>query len=205
MGRPLRFILALPMIALVVTHPGRIESRPMPGNQAPRASRSESNPSPATLPRAVPCAILPCTVRCMALPDKPEPRLAEQFSPPGGFPRPEASRPEPKFGTRRSKRAWLLLAFAQHGAAGFDAYSTRRAVDEGHRELDPLMRPFAHSPAIYPAMQVGPALLDLLGYRMLTSQRRWARRIWWLPQAIATAGFIWVGTRNLKLPSLRNR
>jgi hypothetical protein len=184
MRRPLRFILAFPMIALVVMHPGRIESQAMPGNQTPRADADVSNRSPAALPRTMGSTALSRTVPYVALPDKPEPRPARIVA---------------------GKRAWLLLALAQHGAAGFDAYTTRRAVDEGHPELDPLIRPFAHSPAIYPAIQVGPALLDFLGYRMMTSRRRWARRIWWLPQAVATAGFIWAGAHNLSLPATRKR
>jgi hypothetical protein len=212
MRRPLRFILALPMIALVVMHTGSPEalgqSRPMAGIQAPRASGNQSDPSPGAPPCTVRCTALPRAMRYVALPDKPEPRLAERFASPVGSLRPEAYGPGPKAGPGRSpakRDAWLLLALAQHGAAGFDAYTTRQAVDAGHPELDPLIRPFAHSPAIYPAIQAGPALLDFLGYRMMTSRRRWARRIWWLPQAVATAGFIWAGAHNLSLPAPRKR
>ena len=50
-----------------------------------------------------------------------------------------------------SRNAWIALSIVQHGAAAFDAYSTRQAVGHGAVEDDPLMRPFASSPAIYVA------------------------------------------------------
>jgi hypothetical protein len=31
----------------------------------------------------------------------------------------------------RSRRNWMILSFVQHGAATFDAYSTRRAIESG--------------------------------------------------------------------------
>ena len=99
---------------------------------------------------------------------------------------------------KHGKRTWLFLATAQHGAAAFDAYTTRQVIGEGHgRELDPLMRPFASSAALYPASQLGPVFLDWLGLRMMNSRRNWARRVWWVPQTAATAGFIYAGVHNL--------
>ena len=70
-----------------------------------------------------------------------------------------------------SRRQWIALAIIEHGAAGFDAYSTRQAVGHGAVEQDPLMRPFAGSPAIYLATQVGPVLFDLLARHMQHSER----------------------------------
>ena len=99
---------------------------------------------------------------------------------------------------RQNKRAWLLLAMAQHGAATLDAYSTRQVLGSGHgRELDPLLRPFAGSAALYPAIQVAPAFLDFWSFRMMNSRRNWVRRVWWVPQTAATAGFIYSGVHNL--------
>jgi hypothetical protein len=69
-----------------------------------------------------------------------------------------------------SRKTWLALGIAEHSAAFFDAYSTRRAVSRGAVEADPMMRPFAHSPAIYVAIQVGPVLLDLVSHRMQHSE-----------------------------------
>src|ERR1700683_739782 len=59
-----------------------------------------------------------------------------------------------------SNRMWLALSITQHGAAVLDAYSTRAAIEKGAVEDNPMMRPFARSPAIYAAIQVGPVLLD---------------------------------------------
>jgi hypothetical protein len=98
------------------------------------------------------------------------------------------------------RREWLLLGAAQHGAAFFDARTTRDALTH-YRELDPLLRPFGHSAALYPAMQIAPLGLDWLAKRLATSPHRWLRRLWWVPQAAATAGFLWSGVHNLGLPA----
>lgn len=100
----------------------------------------------------------------------------------------------------KEQRVWLLLGLAQHGAAFFDARTTRDAMSHYH-ELDPLLRPFAHSPALYPVMQIAPAGLDWLALRLASSRHRWLRRLWWLPQTAAAAGFVWSGVHNLRLPN----
>jgi hypothetical protein len=98
---------------------------------------------------------------------------------------------------RRKKRIWFTLAAAQHGAAAFDAWSTRRSLSNGGRELNPLMKPFAHSNAIYAATQVGPVLFDYLGKRMMMSRNPMLRRMWWLPQIAGTAASLFSGVHNL--------
>ena len=99
---------------------------------------------------------------------------------------------------RPSSRAWAILTIAQHSAATYDAWSTRHVLAQGGRsEADPLMQPFAHSPALYGAIQVGPGVLDFLGRRMSRSQNKWIHRLWWVPQAAATAGFLFSGSHNL--------
>jgi hypothetical protein len=105
--------------------------------------------------------------------------------------------------TRPSTRSWLALSLVQHGAAAFDAYSTRQAVGRGAVEVDPLMRPFAHSSAMYGAIQVGPVLLDLLSRHMQRSENRFARRMWWVPQSASTAGFLFSGVHNLNVAGHR--
>ena len=99
----------------------------------------------------------------------------------------------------RMSRSWLALAMVQHGAATFDAYSTRQAIGRGAVEDDPLMRPFAHSGAIYAAIQVGPLLLDYVARRMQHSEYRMVRRVWFVPQTASTAGFILSGAHNLNV------
>lgn len=101
---------------------------------------------------------------------------------------------------QRTKRLWYALVVAQHSAAAFDAWSTRRVVESGQgRELNPFLRPFAGSNALYAATQVGPSLLDYLGKRMMTSERRWVRKMWWVPQVAGTATSLASGAHNLRV------
>jgi hypothetical protein len=100
-----------------------------------------------------------------------------------------------------SRRQWIALAIIEHGAAGFDAYSTRQAVGHGAVEQDPLMRPFAGSPAIYVATQVGPVLFDLLARHMQRSEYSLVRRVWWMPQSLSAGISIFSGVHNLNVAS----
>jgi hypothetical protein len=113
-------------------------------------------------------------------------------------------RNEKRYATREAesipaRREWLALMILEHSAAAFDAYSTREAISRGAKEEDPMMRPFAHSPAIYAAIQVGPALLDVLARRMQRSQYNFVRRTWWVPQSVSTGGSIFSGVHNLSV------
>jgi hypothetical protein len=101
----------------------------------------------------------------------------------------------------RVSRSWIALSMVQHGAAAFDAYSTRQAIGHGAVEDDPLMRPFAHSGAIYAAIQVGPLLLDYAARRMQHSECGFVRRMWFVPQSVSTAGFLFSGVHNLNVAS----
>ena len=96
-----------------------------------------------------------------------------------------------------SRRKWLALAAAEHGAAALDAYSTRQAIGRGAVEADPMMRPFADSPSIYAAIQVAPLALDYVARRLQRSQNPLLRRMWWLPQSGGTAMFLFSGAHNL--------
>ena len=60
-----------------------------------------------------------------------------------------------------------------------------------------MLKPFADNRSIYAATQVGPALLDLLGRRMMTSRSSLLRRTWWLPQVLGTAASLAGGVHNL--------
>ena len=97
------------------------------------------------------------------------------------------------------RRNWLLLSIAQHSAATFDAYSTRQAIATGATEADPFIRPFAHSSAIYAAIQVGPAILDYAAHRMQRSQNSFVRRSWWVPQSASTGMFLLSGVHNMSV------
>jgi hypothetical protein len=100
--------------------------------------------------------------------------------------------------TPRQRVAWYALAVAGSGAAAFDAYSTRQALAGNYgTEGNPLLRPFAHSSAIYAATQVSPIVMDYIGKRMMVSQNRWMRRMWWLPQAAGSGFSVAAGVHNL--------
>lgn len=100
-----------------------------------------------------------------------------------------------------SRKAWMALSLVQSGAATFDAYTTRQAIGHGAVENDPTMRPFAHSPSLYAAIQVGPVLLDLLARHMQRNEHNVFRHTWWMPQSVATAGFVIAGVHNTGVAS----
>jgi hypothetical protein len=100
--------------------------------------------------------------------------------------------------TRGQRKLWYALTFTGHGAAAFDAWSTRRAISGNYgTETNPLLRPFAHSGMLYAATQVSPALMDYLGRRMMVSQHRWVRKMWWLPQTAGTGMSLAAGVHNV--------
>ncbi|MHB8411850.1 MAG: hypothetical protein ACYDDI_07865 [Candidatus Acidiferrales bacterium] len=111
------------------------------------------------------------------------------------LPPPAAFRPkiEPM---ERTSHLWFALSAAEHGSAAFDAWSTRRAISQGRAEADPMMRPFAHSAAIYGAIQVVPFGLDYVARRMEHSTG-WTRHVWWVPQSLATAAYVFSGSYNV--------
>jgi hypothetical protein len=119
------------------------------------------------------------------------------------IPEPAAMKPIKVYAAERPRmsRSWLALAIMQHGAATFDAYSTRQAIGHGAVEDDPLMRPFAHSGAMYAAIQVGPLVLDYVARRMQHSEYGMVRRMWFVPQSASTAGFLISGLHNLSVAS----
>ena len=106
---------------------------------------------------------------------------------------------------RRQNREWLALSIAAHGAAGFDAWSTRRVISSvpGAQEMNPFLRPFAGNASMYVAVQVLPTALDYLSRRMMHSEHAWARHTWWLPQAVSAVVSVTSGVHNLGVYNLR--
>lgn len=100
---------------------------------------------------------------------------------------------------QRQRREWLALSIAAHGAAGFDAWSTRRVLSSvpQAQEMNPLLRPFAGNASMYAAVQVAPTILDFVSRRMMNSRHAWARHTWWLPQAVSAAISVSSGMHNL--------
>jgi hypothetical protein len=100
-----------------------------------------------------------------------------------------------------SRRNWLLLSAASSGAAALDAYSTRRSVAAGNVEANPIMRPFAGSPAIYVALQASPLVMDYAALKMQHSRNPVIRHLWWVPQTSGTAMSLFAGVHNLSIAS----
>ncbi len=100
--------------------------------------------------------------------------------------------------THRQRVIWYSLAVAGHSGAAFDAWSTKRAVTGGYgQESNPFLRPFANSNAIYAATQVSPAIMDYVGKRMMVSQNRWIRKMWWVPQVAGASFSFYAGAHNV--------
>jgi hypothetical protein len=102
-----------------------------------------------------------------------------------------------------SRRTWLALSIAQSGAAGFDAYATRRAIENGAQEEDPFMRPFAGSSGIYAAIQICPIVLDYTARHMQRSENPMIRHTWWLPQTLGTGLYLFSGAHDLQVAGHR--
>ena len=102
--------------------------------------------------------------------------------------------------TPRQRKLWYALAITGSGAATFDAWSTRRAISQGYGiEANPLLRPFSHSGAMYAATQVSPLVMDYIGKRMMVSEHKWMRSIWWLPQSAGSGFSLYAGVHNTRL------
>jgi hypothetical protein len=102
--------------------------------------------------------------------------------------------------TPTQRRLWYALSFTGSGAAAFDAWSTRRAISQGYgTEANPLLRPFSHSGTMYAATQVSPLVMDFVGKRMMVSQHKWIRNMWWLPQSAGTTFSLYAGVHNTRL------
>jgi hypothetical protein len=97
----------------------------------------------------------------------------------------------------RQRELFYGLMSVEHGAALLDSWSTRDVLRAGGRELDPLVRPFAHSPTLYPALQITPFAVDYFSARLMRSNHRVLRGLWWVPQVVSAAGSIYCGVSNL--------
>jgi len=162
-----------------------------------------------------PVAAAPAEEAKPAKPDAPTPKVLAasngepESSPSAGAPAPSSeplliSPVKPattdSFETPRKKAIWYGLMAAGHGAAVFDAWTTRRAVSGGYGvESDPMQSPFAHSGAIYATTQVSPLVMDYLGHRMMRSRYPFMRRFWWVPQAACASVSLGSGIHNYRV------
>lgn len=134
-----------------------------------------------------------------ALPSAPEPKVKTEVEPASLRSSAQPFQPfRPMMRPRETpgqRKLWYGLMAVSHTSAALDAWSTRRAVSGGYgQEANPFLAPFAHSNSLYAATQVSPAIMDILGKRMMTSQHPFIRKIWWVPQvAGASVSFFAVG------------
>ena len=137
-----------------------------------------------------------------ALPEAPLPLPAVTIPTPTAFLR--AGKPmtvsveQLRAENRRKQLMWNGLTIAASGAATFDAWSTRHAITTaGAQELNPLLRPFAGNASLYAAIQVGPALMDFAGKKLMYSRHSWVRHMWWVPQSASFVTSMFCGAHNL--------
>jgi hypothetical protein len=123
--------------------------------------------SPAVTPQefTAPNSSTPVALSEASMPSMPQPKANSEADPSFADPAVPEPRPFPfqpvksaihhNRNNRNEKITWYSLMIAGHAGAALDAWSTRRALsgNYGH-EADPLMRPFAHSGALYLATQV---------------------------------------------------
>lgn len=177
-----------------------VSDAPAGDSPSPKAATSDDAALPVSKASAKDSSLSASAV----LPAMPEPktRLAAPAAEPApaGFP---VSPVKPATAgsyseTPRQRKVWYTLAVVGHSGAAFDAWSTRRAISSGAgTEANPLLKPFAHSGALYVATQVSPAVMDFLGKRMMTSRYRLFRKMWWLPQAAGASTSFAAGAHNV--------
>jgi len=173
------------------------------------APRSVSTPPAVEV--ITPAAATPAEDAKPAKPDSPMPKVAASNEETGSGAGAESATPSGRpmlnsavqpataesYETPRKRAIWYGLMAAGHGAAAFDAWTTRRAVTSGYGvEADPLQQPFAHSGAIYATTQVSPLVMDYLGHRMMRSHYTLMRRLWWVPQAASASFSLGAGIHN---------
>ena len=150
--------------------------------QPGRTELTPAPPAPSPEPEPAPLEALPFPTEAPA----PEP-----------FIEPVIAKPQPQ---HRPIKTWWALGMADHAAASFDAWTTRRFIENGTgQEMNPFYRPFAGSSLLYVAVQVAPTALDYMAHRMITSEHGWIRRVWWLPQSLGTAASLASGAHNLTI------
>ncbi len=159
--------------------PGRLVAEPITPLNSAVSADAAANADPSPAPAAAPAAI------------EPTPLISSY--------RPVYGPPVIAVSDRWQKREWLALSIAAHGAAGFDAWTTRKVLSSvpNAQESNPLLRPFAGNASMYAAVQVAPTILDYLSRRMMNSRHDVLRNTWWLPQAVSAVVSVASGVHNL--------
>lgn len=194
-------VLAMAVLLFQFPVAGATAGTPQPANTRPATETHGSVPVGASAPASISSVASdknsapndtgkPALRTVAPLNDSAPSSMANIYLPP-----PPAFRP-PDEAPITHRKSWILLSAVEHSSAGFDAWSTRYALSNGRVEADPLMRPFAGSAAIYGSIQAIPIGLDYVARRFQRSSG-WTHRIWWAPQAIASATFLFSGSYNV--------
>jgi len=197
-------------IAVLMIHPQLAATVPLPADKAAIDASTEIIASTSTLDAenslptvtaSLNVANQPVAESNAALPDAPLPVTVTAPAPiaflKSGKPL-KVSVDELRAENRSKQFMWRGLVIASSGAATFDAWSTRRAISNyGAQELNPMLKPFAGNGSLYAAIQVGPALMDFVGKKMMYSRHPWVRNMWWVPQSASFVSSIFCGAHNL--------
>jgi len=172
----------------------------LPDTASPVATQKEFTAPNTSTPATLSEGSVPSTV-----PSTPQPKVNSDASASFAEPRPLPFQPvksavRHNSASRNEKITWYSLMIAEHAGAVLDAWSTRRALSRNYGvEGDPLMRPFVHSGTIYVATQVTPVLMDILGRRMMMSERPWVHKLWWVPQSTMASVSFEAGIHNVRI------
>ena len=198
-------------MAVLLIHPQLATTIPISADKAAMDATRPTAESASIVVAEEMLPLSPVSTRAVALPEAEETEaLPEAPLPLAPMPTPtpvafiRATKPmtvsvsELRAENRRKELMWRGLIVASSGAATFDAWSTRRAITNyGAQELDPLLKPFAGNASLYAAVQVGPALMDFVGRKMMYSKHEWMRRVWWVPQSASFVSSMFCGSHNL--------
>jgi len=136
--------------------------------------------------------------------DVPAPAASEGEAPaksvlPGALP--EKPAPQGNFLTRPFyDKKIRLLAGINAGAAVWDDVSSRKVIDQGGYERNPLIRPFVHNSGTLAAESVAEVwLMAYLADRMKRSGHPILRKTWWVPQTLNITAKVSGGAYNTSL------
>jgi hypothetical protein len=111
---------------------------------------------------------------------------------------PDKPAPHGNFFTRPfyDKRV-AILAEIDAGAATWDDFASRRVIDHGGYERNPLMRPFVHNSGTLAVETVGEMwLAAFVADRMKRSHHTVLSKVWWLPQILNTSAKLYGGINS---------
>ena len=95
-----------------------------------------------------------------------------------------------------------LLAEMNAGAAVMDDVASRKVIESGGYERNPLMRPFVHNSGTLAVETVGEVwLMAFVADRMKHSDHAILRKTWWLPQALNISAKLYGGINSTAILS----